>query len=49
MSKLFANEPILNFRVCTLEEAYASLRSIGTAVNFILSEQLRNTKKDRAE
>lgn len=42
LTKLFANEPILNFKICTLEEAYASLKSIGTAVN-----QMRNSPKDR--
>lgn len=42
LTKLFANEPILNFKICTLEEAYASLKSIGTAVN-----QMLNSIKDR--
>ena len=46
LTRLFANEPILNFRICTLEEAYASLRSIGIAVNRMLQEYSCNTKTD---
>ena len=38
LRSLFTDEPILNLQVCTLEEALTSLRSIGTAVNVILSE-----------
>lgn len=33
---LFIDEPILALKVCTLEEAFASLRSIGTQVNAFL-------------
>ena len=38
LSALFETEPILNFQVYTLEETFASLKSIGTYVNQVLQK-----------
>lgn len=35
--RLFLQEPLLNYRICSLEEAYASLRRIGTAAKELIS------------
>ena len=35
-SQYFTQEPLLNYRICSMEEAFASLRSIGQAADSII-------------
>ena len=39
VSQYFTEEPILNYTVCSLEEAFASLKSIGRAAARIIDEK----------
>ena len=41
LARYFTEEPILNYRTCSLGEAFASLKRIGAAANQILLERKR--------